>query len=946
MRQFETIGTAVDAAVKALRQQVGDVTAPIAIITPMHLNNAFARRAIAEAGPQIRLYYYTPESLVRDLSARRLAAQRLEPESAVRHAALVADAIDTCVEQRLLGGYEETLSISSWKQIMATTLRRIESAGLRSVDLVPTSERWIDRRYTLLHNVLRRVEAARQRLGIAGPLEVREAAVAGVEDPSTWCNQIQGVVLLGDRDLSHAVFEPVRQWLERRPAIRIAVAPVDNVALSPALSLRVLGRPTAEYTVASMRAVGHLQRNLWKTSAPHDHSGVSLVRTPDEVRENDEVVRFIQAQVVAGTALDQIAVVLPDDNFREPLAAAFERAGIPATWFVTGTVAAHQSSRFLLLALDIAGGKQGLDVWYDVLRQWNLMLPRQLGVAPVGSGRWRRLLSRCGGHEGADVICASLASARAELSDPDDVAASESLEGALSTFAAATAGLLRFDDLAQFATNCRRFLTSWWRHSAERARTLDVLRSLEAAGRDLSATPENAVEQLRHALEAATSPDGYLSDAAVRVLPPMACVGADFEVVCVLGLAQGRFPRKQTPDPILNEAMLADLADRHPYSEIRRSRELVEQRRFAAALSAARRELWLSVPAFEGLAERPSVASVFALDVLSALNGERATFSELNATMSTRGSIATPYASDPNDALGTHEHVVSGIMANREEFTAQLVSHRFARNLLALHLDLASPAPLPAAVVAPHRLPALDGASMKPWQLAELLSSPGKYFMRYVLGAWRAQPLLGSFRPLSQHWLNTQLAVAVHRALTMDTEFRAALAVAWLDAVDDAVGHHAVDPMVHDTILELGRRKALVLTAIAGDEFGARLELETPQPVAAEQPWLLDIGSVRIADNTLIEVTTRPQTVATALQIHALTSAGQVLDGAVIYEPSAAPTKLDAKKLPKEVERLAQIASLADRGQWPWGGSSAWTLSADRTALTPDLLEAILGGAP
>ncbi len=109
---------------------------------------------------------------------------------------------------------------------------------------------------------------------------------------------------------------------------------------------------------------------------------------------------------------------------------------------------------------------------------------------------------------------------------------------------------------------------------------------------------------------------------AVQVLAAADIAELRFDLVCLLGLAEGEFPRRLPPDPILDEreieALALALAPYAPFETPAQARA-AEPFYFYRVLSAARRRLVLSTPAEDGRG-RPLLASSFLEEVARAVD--------------------------------------------------------------------------------------------------------------------------------------------------------------------------------------------------------------------------------------------------------------------------------------------------------------------------------------
>src|SRR5262245_25641431 len=74
------LGRVIAQAIRQLRQEIGDVCAPIAVLVPAGPNGVLARRALATQGPNLRVWFETPDGLLRSqLPVRFFRDVRPEP---------------------------------------------------------------------------------------------------------------------------------------------------------------------------------------------------------------------------------------------------------------------------------------------------------------------------------------------------------------------------------------------------------------------------------------------------------------------------------------------------------------------------------------------------------------------------------------------------------------------------------------------------------------------------------------------------------------------------------------------------------------------------------------------------------------------------------------------------------------------------------------------------
>src|SRR6185295_17177405 len=129
--------------------------------------------------------------------------------------------------------------------------------------------------------------------------------------------------------------------IARRAPRLLALAPEGDATAIAAIESMI--RPgCADRTIGSGGddSLTSLQRHLFETTSPPQRSldaGVSVSSWPGEARECVEIARKLQAEAMAGTPFDRMAVFLRAPHvYRAHLTEALRRAAIPA-YFAQGT---------------------------------------------------------------------------------------------------------------------------------------------------------------------------------------------------------------------------------------------------------------------------------------------------------------------------------------------------------------------------------------------------------------------------------------------------------------------------------------------------------------------------------------------------------------------------------------------------------------------------------
>lgn len=753
----EDLGDRLAEAVRRVRERAGR-TAAVAVVTPSEVNGAFARRELAGVTSFIRVSFVTPHALHRALALPGLRAEGLRPEPPGWLRATLWRSLDDLD----LGPYAAVLREPGWLPALTRSVEMLEAGGLSAEEVRALDARDEDlrARARMLAALMEAAAEARREERIAGPEDEARAAMRAVEgDAGVPANVPAGAVLLGDARNPKRVARTLSEWLAKRPTVRLSLPH----APPPAWGGLTAAAPEAEVVGAEPRG-----------------PTVRWMRTPDQVRENAEIVRRVQRAIGEGTALDRIAIVLPDPSEAIALREQIERAGIPASWQTGPALASTPAASLLLHALSVAGGEDSVAAWYELLTWPGLRLRQVLGAeATRGRGRWRRLLSRCGAYRGTAVIGDALTACLEELAEDDD-ADRAALDGLLASYGAlreVTEGWRAPRTVGRWARSWLAFVRRYGRESSDGRQLRSLLEGWSRADAGPPLALSEATSTLRDALETTQVVLGRLSDPSVRVLSPMQCIGARFELVCVAGMTQGRFPMSPSEDPILNDGLAEALNARFDAGLFASSdRVALERRRFAAVRSAANGELWLSCPRVDMLRGRPLLPGTLLLELASELAGRRVGFEALEETLVACGQRDRAFPEDPDDAIGPLEHLLARLEGpGAEEALSGLADHTIAARLLTaaragdrLRAGARDDALRPwAGFVDAGVLPCkgLDGEALGPWALEALLKDPLDFFCRFMLGARRAPHLREDWDPVSAWNVRRIVRDEAHRLL-------------------------------------------------------------------------------------------------------------------------------------------------------------------------------------
>ncbi len=848
-------GASLEQAIRRARALVDDPHARVRIVAPSAGSADLARRALGDLGPFIRVRFSTVEVLLSELGVPALARRGLAPEPPGWLTTTIEAEVARLADDGL-AGYGATLARPGWTATLEAAVRAVEQARLtpdrlRSID-APDGVR---ERLVIVAELLEAITARRDEAKLYSRTDVHVAAAASASGDGLPVHRDQATVVLGDRQLAPAAFEALRAWCQSRPCVRLGLYPLENLAPAPH-GIRAAAQ-SAELVLPDLdTATGshHLRRWLFveDATAATSTTDVEAIRNLDEHREVRAAVRRALEAIHAGTPLDRIAFVLPDPSSAALLKDALAEADVPATWLTGPPLSTAGPARLLLHAIALSDGADTTVDWYRFLRTPSLRLRARLGPAAVrGRGRWRSLLREVGVSRDTTRILDGLTKLEDGLDAEEDANKIAATRALAQSIRALREDFDAWPESAPFATHVKawvKWVERWASSRPERAAVTAVLKSI---GRP--AGPNVGRQQARRTLERILRGTpwlgGGLDDPTVRVLPPMEMIGGEFDLVCVLGLTEGRFPTARTEDPLITDALVEAVHTatdvRLDDSDARRRREV---RRFAATVSATRGALWLSVPAYELTTARPVAPSTLLFDVKAALQGERATLAELEDWLAAPDCDPVGAPNAPDRALSESERRLARARRAPQDAVEPLAHHVVARRLLglhrsidrlraglssdALHLDAWSGRIDPDVFAA-----ALEARTLGPGAVRRLVAQPHRFFFQDLLRAWPASYLPGAIDPTDPKWIRGAVQSALVRAETW-----AALSAepnAWLDRVLEDEPDLA---QLAEQTREIARGKFRADLELVGEHVEALRDarpITLPETPVADTPWSL-----------------------------------------------------------------------------------------------------------
>lgn len=789
------IGAALEQALARLRRD--DPHRPVTIIVPSGPNSVFTRTALGLRLSTVRVWCDTPEGLIDGQAPLSLWASSTTEPAGWRRPTL-RRLVRHLAESGALGAEAAVLVRGAWLDPLLTAIHHLEGHGvtaghLRAVAAQTTVAADVRQRANVLAHIVAALDDARDAAGLLAPTAVAHAATVAVSQGVVGVGAAgaEAVVVVGDRALPASPHAFLVEWLRNRDVVVVRPGAASHVPPAP-LGIRAavdIAHPfldaanVIDVETSTKPDLAALQQHLFATPkvATAAAAGVELAQTPDDVRECVECVREVRRAIARHVPLDRIAVVLPDGRQRPMLEDALRRAKIPATWLVGFPAAELMPARLLSLALEMASndvhsGDQRVSRVYELLTHPSLSLRAALGPdAVAGRGRWRRLLGAVARADGPARIELALDAVPLPELDAEQLEREQksraSLRKCLGALRETLGEMAQPATLGQHAARWTSFLSRFARAGESRERLLRLLQPLARFVGGPSIELDEARNELADALSREVS-RGSLTERSIRVLSPLHLIGGAFDVVCALGLTEGRFPTSTRSDALVPDALIAALnAVTGIAMPTSTDHQEAERRRFAAVVGAARERLWLSTPRLDFDTERPTLPSTLVLEALAPRLGRRARFSDVEELAVRRGRRARSWPDTIEEALDAREYlVVRAAALTKSTATAQspalvaLVSHPSSRGLLQLarSIDRVSRgAALDAwtGAVSPTLLtmPGLDGAPIPVSWLAQLVSEPGEAFLMRLLRAWPSARLSAWREPFSRKAIQQRL---------------------------------------------------------------------------------------------------------------------------------------------------------------------------------------------
>lgn len=652
-----------------------DPLAPVTVVVPSTYAGLALRRALAGPGGLVNVRFLALARLAELLGAPALAEQRRRPLTRpLRAEAVRAVLADTGPPLGAVAGHPAT------ERSLDTSFLELRRAGAEVLDQLA-------RAGDPAASVARLYPEFRSRTtGFYDDEDLAVAAAHALPGNPPALREIGHIVLYLPTRLSPGEMELVH-------------------ALGAAGRLRALlgltGDPVADEPVEALAARLAEPGEPERAAAPVPPAGTTIVSAPDPEDELRAVVRDVIARAAEGMPLHRVAILFRvDDPYARLAHELLDAADVPWSGPSTRRLAETTAGRVLLGLLRLAESNFERDAVIDWIASGPVLDPAD--GRPVPSSRWDTLSREAGIVTGLAQWTERLARLSRHLAA--DLAATGDDELSEGARRHREADFEYAEHLARFVADLGAHLTppspgTWPRLAAWARALLD--RYLGGEGRR-ARWPETEVEAARRVADAL---DGLAALAEIRSeasLPTFVraleseldapagrigrygagvfvggvhhVYGSDFDVVHVVGMAEGTFPPLGREDPLIPDRARRLTGDALPVHAVRRAEE---RRDYLAALAAAPVRS-LSYPRADPRAQRKRLPARWLLESAGSLLGATVGAEEL-----TRLTTATWLHVVPSFEAGVRAPDEAGSLTERD--VRSLRSWQEARRTLDRH---------------------------------------------------------------------------------------------------------------------------------------------------------------------------------------------------------------------------------------------------------------------
>jgi CRISPR/Cas system-associated exonuclease Cas4 (RecB family) len=638
------------------------------------------REATAAGAEFFGVHRTTPSLLALELATPRLAAMGRLPVTTLSLEALAARAASTAAER--LEHLGPVAGYPGFPRVLSRTLNELGGVGVSPADLVEHGPSCRDLVELWTHYVAEMDRARLwegDELALADRMMVWSAAADSLAAGHTLRGL--PILFLDVVPTTPSEGELWRQLVAASPEVLATVPGGDphTATLEAALESAAVSLDQAlDLEAPGVTRLEALRRQVFSSNTTptvvEDDGSLEIIAAPGEGREAVEIARRAHELALQGVPFDSMAILLRDPaSYLGLVEEALDRAGIPA-WFTRGTVRPDPAGRALLTLLHCAAEQlsatrfaeylslaqvprapapsgavevpwvepDGEQLVFKTLLRAPRGGPAESDAEASGDGavvagtlraprNWERLLVDAAVVGGHDRWVRRLAGLRAEF----EQRATDLDDGDGGTREHLARQIEDLDHLERYALPLIARLAalparaSWgaWIHELrglatvalrDPTRVLGVLTELEPMEKVDEVGLGEVIRVLQERLTILRAePEGHRYG-KLFVATIEEARGRVFDTVFVPGLAEGRFPRRVTEDPLLLDRLRAKLDAR---LEQRDDRSASERLLLRVAAGAARHRLVVLYPTLDALQGRARVPSFYALDIVRAAEG-------------------------------------------------------------------------------------------------------------------------------------------------------------------------------------------------------------------------------------------------------------------------------------------------------------------------------------
>ena len=606
----------------------GDLLAPITVVVPTQYAGISLRRSLSTKNGLVNVRFMVPPRLAEYLGSPTLAGQGKTPLSPIMELAAIRHFASEMRGQGPLSDVAEHPRLHSSLRYTFQDLARLSEAGLANVEGIDPLRTQIVKWYRLFRDLLHNYYN-REELSLAATDAVEKGTAASIL-----------------KDLGFIIFHLVSDFSPGEMALVAALSKVRKCAV-------ILGLTgEAETDVLTELVADRLKPTLGQSESTRKLSQQSygvhhMLIAPDAQEEVRWVIRHIVRQAEEGLPFHKMAVLYRQrDPYAFLIQSQLHFANIPVAGPDATSLRDTPAGKLLVYLLEAMEGdfargsvmrwiaeapvKFGLDgeLASKELARWEVV-SRQAGIIK-GATQWQERLARY--RDGLDQRISSMENLEEAspaklrgLQEQTESARCLSLfiEGLISSLPPPDGSL--WGDYAGWAkdllTKYAYHPTEWpqeHQDSYERVITLlgelRVLDDLLPGGTDLA----NFRLMLNDIFEAPSGRTGT-TGAGVFVASVAAAQAMDFEIIYIVGMAEGAFPPAVPDDPVFPDRIRKILTDTKRLP-LRQARHIEERRLFLAALAAGQKRI-LSYPRADASSQRGQYPSPWFVSEVGHLHG-------------------------------------------------------------------------------------------------------------------------------------------------------------------------------------------------------------------------------------------------------------------------------------------------------------------------------------